>query len=137
MIVQQYEGDLTTRLFHSGTWNNNRFTMTAGAAGTRLLTREALERANQLGDQLREKIRLLFGSYTECPGSTRGFGSMVGFGFTGPNADLIREAFFCYMAKSRIYTGPRGFMALNILHDGSHVERVAQAVKSFCEELFG
>lgn len=111
--------------------------MTAGVAGSKLLTREALDRASNMGEQLRQRMRQTFESYPDSYGHATGFGSVVGYGFTGPHADLIRESFFYYMAKKRIYTGIRGFMALNILHEESHIDRVSQAVESFCEELYG
>lgn len=61
-IMQQYELDQKAPLFHSGTWNNNRFTVAAGLAGTSLLTREALDKANGLGNTLRDGMKQIFES---------------------------------------------------------------------------
>lgn len=135
-IMQQYEMSQKGPLFHSGTWNNNRFTVAAGSVGTSLLTREALNKANHLGDKLRVGLKTIFESKDPPVGFVRGFGSVVGFGFNGPDAEVLREAFFYYMVKERIYIGPRGFIALNILHEREHIERALDAVRCFVEDAF-
>ena len=134
--MQQYELDQKAPLFHSGTWNNNRFTVAAGSVGTSLLTREALDKASSLGDKLRDGMKQIFESKSPTVGFVRGFGSIVGFGFNGPDADEVREAFFYYMAKKRVYIGPRGFMALNILHEEKHIEIALDAIRSFVKDAF-
>ncbi|KAK5062926.1 hypothetical protein LTR84_005002 [Exophiala bonariae] len=135
-IMRQYELSQKDPLFHSGTWNNNRFTVAAGSVGTSLLTREALDKANTLGDKLRDGMRMIFEAKSPPVGFVRGFGSVVGYGFHGPDAEILREAFFYHMVKKRIYIGSRGFIALNILHDGKHVDRALDAVRCFVEEAF-
>ena len=135
-LMQQYELDQKVPLFHSGTWNNNRFTVAAGSVGTSLLTRGALDKASNLGNKLRDGMKQIFESKNPPIGFVRGFGSVVGFGFNGPDAAEVREAFFYYMAKKRVYIGPRGFMALNILHEGKHIEIALDAMRSFVEEAF-
>lgn len=135
-IMQQYESDRESPLFHSGTWNNNRFTMAAGSVGTSLLTRAALTRTGRLGDMLRDGIQKIFEGKNPSPGVVRGFSSVVGIGFHGPNAEKIRDALFFYLVKRRIYIGRRGFMALNILHQEAHVKQTLQAVQDFCDEVF-
>lgn len=135
-IMQQYELDEKAPLFHSGTWNNDRFTVAAGSAGTSLLTREALDNATGLGNTLRDGMKQIFESKSPSIGFVRGFGSVVRFGFNGPDADEVREVLFYYMAKKRVYVGPRGFMALNILHEEKHIETALDAIRSFVEEAF-
>ena len=121
-------------LFHSGTWNNNVFSMTAGVVATKLMTREALERANGLGNKLREGMGAIFTE--KSPGLVRmtGYGSAVGIAFLGEDADVLRRLFFFYLLAERIYVGPRGFIAVSIVHAEEHVERALQAVRDFCAE---
>ncbi|KEF52020.1 uncharacterized protein A1O9_12010 [Exophiala aquamarina CBS 119918] len=59
-IMQQYELSQRVPLFHSGTWNNNRFTVAAGFVGTSLLTRKAPNKANSLGDKPRDVVNTIF-----------------------------------------------------------------------------
>ncbi|GJC79021.1 beta-phenylalanine transaminase [Colletotrichum liriopes] len=55
-IMDLYDPESPRSLFHSGTWNNNVFSMTAGIAATKLLSRGALERNNELGNKLRSDL---------------------------------------------------------------------------------
>src|SRR5207245_867852 len=48
------------RLSHSGTFNGNAATVTAGIASLELLTPDAIAHINRLGDQLRTGLRRLF-----------------------------------------------------------------------------
>ncbi|KFY92624.1 hypothetical protein V500_04121 [Pseudogymnoascus sp. VKM F-4518 (FW-2643)] len=122
-------------LYHSGTWNNNLFSMSAGVEATKLLTREAIERTNELGDALREGIRKLFDE--KHPGLlvARGWGSVVGIYFNGPDAATLRETLYFYMLNNNIYMGPRGFIALNITHEQEHVDMMLAALEKFCDEI--
>jgi glutamate-1-semialdehyde 2,1-aminomutase len=56
-IMDLYDPQSPDFLFHSGTWNNNLFSMCAGVAAAKLLTREALERTNGLGNACRSGMR--------------------------------------------------------------------------------
>ncbi|OBT82047.1 hypothetical protein VE02_09502 [Pseudogymnoascus sp. 03VT05] len=122
-------------LYHSGTWNNNLFSMSAGVEATKLLTREAIEKTNELGDALREGIRKLFD--TKHPGLlvARGWGNVVGIYFNGPDAATLREALYFYMLNNNIYMGPRGFIAFNITHEPEHVDIMLAALEKFCDEI--
>ncbi|KAF6807941.1 aminotransferase class-iii [Colletotrichum sojae] len=130
-IMALYDPRSSKGLHHSGTWNNNLFSMTAGAAATRLLSREALEENNRIGDVLRDGLREAFGSV--C--TLSGFGSVVGVHFNGPEADGLRDVFFFYLLSRRIYVGRRGFLALNLTHGEEHVKRVLEVVRDFCAEV--
>ncbi|KAL4941538.1 pyridoxal phosphate-dependent transferase [Aspergillus oleicola] len=48
------------KLFHSGTHNNNMFSMAAGVAASRILTVEGIHRINGLGDRLRDGINGIY-----------------------------------------------------------------------------
>ncbi|KAF0317781.1 beta-phenylalanine transaminase [Colletotrichum asianum] len=50
-------------LFHSGTYNNDTFTMAAGVEAGKLLTRDKIAKANDLGDILRDGINIIAKRY--------------------------------------------------------------------------
>ncbi|KAI8244847.1 hypothetical protein K4K55_004098 [Colletotrichum sp. SAR 10_96] len=134
-IMDLYDPSSPTSLHHSGTWNNNKFSMTAGVAATKLLSREALDKNNGLGNKLKDGLGALFKAKDESILTLSGFGSVIGVHFNGPSADNLRDLFFFYMLSKRIYVGRRGFLALNITHEEEHVNRVLAAAKDFCDEV--
>ncbi|TIC99322.1 Beta-phenylalanine transaminase [Colletotrichum higginsianum] len=135
-IMALYDPQSPRSLFHSGTWNNNVFSMTAGVAATKLLSRAALERNNELGDRLRRGLAAAFESRDASQVVTlTGFGSVIGVHFNGPSADTLRDLFFFYLLGKRIYVGRRGFLALNLTHGEEHIRRVLDAVGEFCDEV--
>ncbi|GKZ35260.1 hypothetical protein AbraIFM66950_005854 [Aspergillus brasiliensis] len=124
-------------LFHTGTWNNNVFSMTAGVVAARLMSREALERANDLGDWLREGLCRIFAD--RCPGLqvvVSGIGSAVGVKFVGDKGDLIRELYYFYLLSEGVYMAHRGSFAVNLVHRQEHVDVVLALTEKFCEVLF-
>ena len=133
-IMDMFNPKSPRALFHSGTWNNNVFSMTAGVVATKLLTREALERTNALGDKLRAGIAEIFAGKSPGLVAMAGLGSTVGIKFQGEEAETLRRLFYFYLLGKRVYIGARGFIALNITHGEEHVERALQAVREFCEE---
>lgn len=134
-IMELYDPQSPRSLFHSGTWNNNVFSMTAGVAATKLLSREALEKNNNLGNKLRDGLAAIFSSKDASIVTLSGFGSVIGLHFNGPSAEKLRDLFFFYMLHNRIYVGRRGFLALNLTHKEEHVNRVLEVVNEFCGEV--
>ncbi|GKT47357.1 beta-phenylalanine transaminase [Colletotrichum spaethianum] len=134
-IMDLYDPESPRSLFHSGTWNNNVFSMTAGIAATKLLSKEAIERNNELGDKLRNDLAAAFASRNASIVTLTGFGSVIGVHFNGALADKLRDLFFFYLLDKRIYVGRRGFLALNLTHGEDHISRVLDTVKEFCAEI--
>ncbi|OLN81218.1 Beta-phenylalanine transaminase [Colletotrichum chlorophyti] len=134
-IMDLYDPKAPRSLFHSGTWNNNVFSMTAGVAAAKLLSRKALERNNQLGDKLRNGLSAAFSAKNTSIVTLSGFGSVVGVHFKGPAAEKLRDLFFFYLISKGVYVGRRGFLALNLTHEEEHVDRVLKAVNGFCSEV--
>ncbi|KAF4773426.1 aminotransferase class-III [Colletotrichum scovillei] len=134
-IMDLYDPQGPRSLFHSGTWNNNVFSMTAGVAATKLLSRTALERNNELGNKLRDELREVFGSKDASIVKLTGYGSAIGLHFQGPSAGKLQDLFFFYLLSKRIYVGRRGFLALNLTHGEEHINKVLDAVKDFCAEM--
>ncbi|KAJ5909708.1 acetylornithine aminotransferase [Penicillium tannophilum] len=59
-IMDRFDSsDKSIALHHSGTFNNNIFTMCAAVAAANLITQEELQRLNGMGDRFREQATLL------------------------------------------------------------------------------
>ncbi|TLD17897.1 uncharacterized protein PgNI_01824 [Pyricularia grisea] len=124
------------RLSHSGTFNNNAFSMTAGAVACRLITREAIAKANSLGHRLREGITAAGRSAEPSPWVwATGFGSILNVHFGGPAAAQLRDLFFFFMLDRGFYVSRRGLIALNLMHTDHHVSQILDAVRAFVEEV--
>lgn len=120
---------------HSGTFNNNAFSMRAGAVACELVSEEAIARTNFLGDKLRDHINRC-GRLASPPLIwATGIGSMVGIHFAEPLKPRLMEAFFFFMLNEGIYIGKRGFFALNIMHKEEHIERASQGIRRFVEAV--
>lgn len=134
-IMALYDTGSSRSLSHGGTWNNNSFSMAAGVVATKLMSREALERINALGDQLRTGIAEIIDAIHPGILTTSGFGSVVGVRFNGPEADKLKELFYFFLLSRRIYIAHRGFLALNLTHGQEHVDRMLHVVKEFGDEV--
>ncbi|KAL4746675.1 hypothetical protein BDW72DRAFT_207150 [Aspergillus terricola var. indicus] len=121
---------------HSGTWHNNVFTMAAGLAAVELLSHANIEKANALGRQLREGLDGVLNAAGGARAAVRGFGSLVGVHFLGPNSAALRDAFYFDLLAQGIYIGHRGFLCLDIMHEERHVQRVLDAARQFTEIAF-
>lgn len=75
---------------HGGTLNGNPTTMAAGIASMRMLTEEAVEGINALGDRAREKINAAFES-AGIAGQATGAGSLVKIHFNRREMNNLRE----------------------------------------------
>ncbi|KAL5592994.1 hypothetical protein FOBRF1_012096 [Fusarium oxysporum] len=132
-IMAQYDpkSDASKKLSHSGTFNNNIFTMSAAVAASKIVTKEAIERINGLGDKVRQGIAA---ASTET-GNTNiiplGVGSCVGIYFRGPDADTLRELCFFHLLSKGVWIGRRGFLALNFAHQESDIKKFLEAFREF------
>ncbi|CAG7562631.1 unnamed protein product [Fusarium equiseti] len=135
-IMAQYnpKSNSAKKLTHSGTFNNNIFTMTAAIAASKIVTREAIDRCNALGDKARQGIA----SIAEEAGKTgkvisRGVGSCVGIHFTGQDGDTLRELLFFHLLSKGLWIARRGFLALNFTHEDSHISQFLDGFREFLE----
>lgn len=122
-------------LHHSGTWHNNIFTMSAGLAAMNLLSQDNIERTNRLGVQLRKGLDEILNADNPNTAIVRGHGSLVGIRFNGPDSAILMSAFYFYLLTHKIYSGHRGFLCLNIMHQESHIIEILEAAKSFAREV--
>ncbi|KAH6698524.1 aminotransferase class-III [Leptodontidium sp. MPI-SDFR-AT-0119] len=132
-IMSLYAPGAPRGLYHSGTWNNNVFTMTAGVVATDLLSRENIEKTNSLGDALRNGMQELVNSNEAARSliNFKGFGSVIGISFNGPSSVQLRDLFFFYLLNNGVYVGHRGFFALNLTHKQEHVDGVLDLFRAF------
>lgn len=121
-------------LHHSGTFHNNLFTMSAGLAACKLLSHENIERANHLGSRLREGMDTILNGSKQGTARVTGLGSVAGVAFKGPDAAALQSAFYFFLLTRKIYMGHRGFLALNIMHEESHIQELLDAVREFAQE---
>ncbi|KAF3390295.1 hypothetical protein F1880_009216 [Penicillium rolfsii] len=122
---------------HSGTFNNNIFTMTAAVAASKLITPAELDRLNKLGDGFREQANILIQKAGINWMSFSGYGSAIGVHFTGTEAMSLLDCFYFSLLNRGIAIGRRGFMSLNLMHTEASMDRLLEAVKSFLEEFSG
>ncbi|PYI30061.1 putative acetylornithine aminotransferase [Aspergillus indologenus CBS 114.80] len=126
-------------LHHSGTFNNNVFTMTAAVAAAELVTEPALRALNRLGDGLRGKANaILQQAGMEHLVFFVGYGSTVGIGFGGEGegelGPALREVLYFTLLQQGILIGRRGFLCLNLAYTDAQVERFLDVLQRFVAE---
>lgn len=132
MALYDHRSGSPKRLSHSGTFNNNIFTISAALAASKIVTKEAIERVNLLGDRVREgliKIIVEAGRSTEI--IPAGVGSCVGIHFRGKNGDVLREVCFFHLLSKGVWIGRRGFLALNFAHRNEDIETFLNEFRDF------
>jgi glutamate-1-semialdehyde 2,1-aminomutase len=128
-------GDKSIALTHSGTFNNNIFTMTAAVAASKLITEAQLNRLNGMGDRLREEANEILKKADFKIMSFTGYGSAVGVHFTGDDAEALREYFYFGLINRGISIGRRGFVSLNLAHTEHSIDRLLEAVHAFVDDV--
>lgn len=135
-IMSQFDrkSNSAKKLSHSGTFNNNIFTMSAAVAASKIITREAIDRTNALGDRARRGIAA---AVSESGKPVKiiplGMGSCVGIYFADAFGDVLRDVAFFHLLKSGIWMGRRGFLALNFAHTEEHIDAFVSAFREFLE----
>ncbi|KAL3705901.1 hypothetical protein TMatcc_006910 [Talaromyces marneffei ATCC 18224] len=129
-IMSQF-GQNTGSLAHSGTFNNNVFSMTAGLAGLQLIDESAIERVNTLGDEMRLQLQEILRRHAVPRMYVRGLGSMLAVHFSGQYALIFKGLFFHHLLTHGIYIASRGFISLSIEITQDHVQRFAEAFERF------
>lgn len=124
------------KLPHSGTFNGNAPTMAAGIAALELLTKEAIDRINRLGDRLRTGLqRAIRGNGIEA--QITGIGSLLGIHFTEEPIRNYRDALFAprnilallhlSLMNRGMFTAPRGFLCISTAMSESEIDEFASA----------
>lgn len=143
-IMDRFDPERAGVFSHGGTFNNNVISMAAGHAGlTQVLTREASERFNALGD----RIRRTFAERIRAHGvaaSTTGFGSLFNVHFIPEGAvtpDAVAHVdlrpgrlWHLEMMLAGHYVTPRGMIALSLPHSDADADSFIAAFDRFLED---
>ena len=111
-------------VFHSGTFNGNNMTMTAGLEAMRRLDQAAIERINGFGERLQDGINAIFlslGIRAQC----LGYGSLQQIHWTdepvvtladsrraGEDTDRLRQLLHLELLNRGIYSSNRGMFSI-------------------------
>ena len=129
---------------HSGTFNGNAITMTAGLASLELLTRSEITRINQLGERLRRGLREAFSS-AGISGQVTGIGSLTGVHFTDAEVRDYRSSarmktemlsmLHLSLLNHDIFAAPRGDFYISTPMGEQDVETLLHAFRSALDEI--
>ncbi|KAJ5623272.1 acetylornithine aminotransferase [Penicillium lividum] len=135
-IMDRFDStDKSIALHHSGTFNNNIFTMCAAVAAAKLITQEELQRLNRMGDQFREQAEFFIQSSGVKGMEFSGYGSAIGVHFTGSESETMKECFYFTLLDREIIIGRRGFISLNLMHTEASIDRLLDAVAVFLDNV--
>lgn len=149
-LMARFDPTRPDALGHAGTFNNNIFTMTAGAAGLRdVYTPQANVALNARGDALREQLNAE-SRRAAFPIQFTGRGSMMNMhpclGEVRSICDLaqsnaaLRDLFYFEMLTKGIWLARRGMINLSLPMGDSHCTALVNAVREFvetCNSLLG
>ncbi len=124
-IMSQFDPAGSAKLSHSGTFNGNDITMTAGLAAMKRLDQRAIDRVNGLGGRLAAGINALFASLgirAQC----LGYGSLQQIQWTdepvvtlqdaaraGQGIGRLRELLHLELLNRGVYTSNRGMFCMS------------------------
>jgi glutamate-1-semialdehyde 2,1-aminomutase len=122
-------------LLHSGTFNGNVLTCSAGQVSMRELTQERIDKMEIQAKRLGEECKHLAGQ-SEVPFSVRQFGSLMNIFFTNvaPPATIVREdlrtmaQFHLAALNHGLFIAPRGLIALSTVISDNLVEEICERV---------
>lgn len=135
-IMGQFDSksDGRKQLSHSGTFNNNIFTMSAAVAASKIVTKEAIDKTNKLGENARLGMNAILQTEKKSNKVTAvGCGSCVGIHFSGPDAEVLREICYFHNILQGLWIGRRGFLAFNFAHTGADVDVFLASFKSYID----
>ncbi len=132
------------KVYHSGTFNGNNVTMVAGLASLELLTPEAIDRLNALGERLRRGLQAVFDG-SGMAGQVTGIASMANYHFTDePVTDYraarrAREAAInpthLAMLNRGIFVANRDLLCLSTVMGEDEVDAAVAAFAEVIREL--
>jgi glutamate-1-semialdehyde 2,1-aminomutase len=153
-IMRRFDPAMPGSFPHGGTFNNNVVAMSAGyLALTRILTREASDRMNDLGDRLRLQLNGLASKHA-LPMVATGFGSIFGIHFhQGPLRNIddldqgeqgretgvadLKKLFHLDMIESGIYISRRVMGNLSLETTAAETDALVAAVDEFLSSRKG
>lgn len=136
-IMRMFDARAPEHVAHSGTYNNNVFTMTAGVAGAKLVTEAEINRVNSLGDKARLGINELAQKWGVLDLKAIGYGSIVGLQFSGSAAGVLKDVVYFELLKRGISIARRGFIMLNLIHTEAHIDELLNQFTDILSTLPG
>lgn len=141
-VMSVFDSHKPGALVHSGTFNNNVLSMSAGMlAMGEIFDDSAAEALRKRGDGLRDALNAICAKHGVAMQFT-GIGSMVQPHFrqglilrpytASAQEDGLRELFFLDMMKAGIYIARRGMVALSLPVGDAELDRYIAAVEEFC-----
>ena len=141
-VMSVFDSHKPGALVHSGTFNNNVLSMSAGMlAMGEIFDDSAAEALRKRGDGLRDALNAICAKHSVAMQFT-GIGSMVQPHFrlglilrpytASAQEDGLRELFFLDMMKAGIYIARRGMVALSLPVGDAELVRYIAAVEEFC-----
>ena len=145
-IMAQFDPRKPESLFHSGTFNANPMTMIAGLATLDLLSAEAIQRLNALGDRLGHGLQAAL-DRAGVVGHVTGLGSLRHVHLTGPPIRSFRDAARADAAAYRqihlallsrgVFAAPRGFFCVSTPMTEDDVDRGVAAFGDALDAVSG
>ena len=144
-IMQNFDMRRPDSLLHSGTFNNDVVTMSAGLAGmTHLYTEDSVSKLNGLGDTFRDSLnRAARDLGVGC--HYTGMGSML---TAHPSArppssaadvrdadDRLRELYFLKLVEAGIWASRRGMMSLSLDNTRSQIDTAVSKISQILATL--
>ncbi|MBT3788952.1 MAG: aspartate aminotransferase family protein [Alphaproteobacteria bacterium] len=135
-IMDRFDPGQANAWMHAGTFNNNVLTMAAGlAAVTEVLTDDALNRVNALGDQLRDRLNEVADD-AGAPVHVSGIGSLMAIHFENQDPDLLKLLQFDLIAAG-VYLPRRGMIVLSLPMTETDIGDLVDAFAEFVESRAG
>jgi glutamate-1-semialdehyde 2,1-aminomutase len=130
------------KVFHTGTFNANPVTMTAGGVSVRALTAERIAAMEALCGELRDGLAQA-AKKTGLPLSINHFGSCLNLYFseTAPESSIVREdgeivsRFHLAAMNHGLFLAPRGMMALSTVTTRQHVEETLERAEAAMRDV--
>lgn len=133
-VMAMFNPTSAAALSHSGTFNNNIFTMSAAVRAFELVNEESIARMNGLGDMLRDGGNDA-AREAGLPMKLTGLGSAVGFHFSGEKGAVLRDALYFLLLEKGMMIGRRGFVSLNLVHEKGHIERLLDGIRKLIKVI--
>jgi len=120
-------------LLHSGTFNGNVLTCTAGIVSVRELTQQRIDKMNSQARRIADELKRA-ATQAELPFSVRQFGSLMNVFFTNvaPPATIVREdlrtmtQFHLAALNHGLFIAPRGLIALSTVITDDMVTEICE-----------
>lgn len=129
-------------MMHSGTFNGNVLTCSAGIVSVRELTQAKIDKMQDQAKRLAESLKRA-ASQAELPFSVRQFGSLMNIFFTNvaPPATIVRDdlrmmgQFHLAALNNGLFIAPRGLIALSTVIDDALLAEIIERASNAMNEL--